>query len=83
MKESQEFASPEDIGCPVERCGRKAFVEPRFSAEFSTCRTRDAIHLATALQFRPIVEGSLEIVTLDTRMRRVAGKLRFEVRPLE
>jgi predicted nucleic acid-binding protein len=45
------------------------------------CRTLDAIHVATALHFRTYVEGSLEIVTLDGKMRQLAGTLGFQVRP--
>ena len=45
------------------------------------CRTLDAIHLATALHFKPAVEGELEVVTLDRTMRSVARKLGFTVRP--
>jgi predicted nucleic acid-binding protein len=45
------------------------------------CRTLDAIHVATAMHFRPYAEGPLEIVSLDSRMRRVAGKLGFQVQP--
>ena len=45
------------------------------------CRTLDAIHVATALHFKPYVEGPLEIVTLDKRMKQLAGKLGFQVQP--
>lgn len=55
----------------------------RLTPALADCRTLDAIHLATALQFRPYVEGSLEIVTLDRRMRLLAGKLGFQVQPSE
>jgi predicted nucleic acid-binding protein len=45
------------------------------------CRTLDAIHVATALHFKPYVKGSLEIVTLDRRMKQLAVKMGFQVQP--
>ena len=55
----------------------------RLNPALAGCRTLDAIHVATALHFKPYVEGSLEIVTLDRRMRQLAGKLGFQVQPSE
>jgi predicted nucleic acid-binding protein len=43
------------------------------------CRTLDAIHLATALHFKPVIRGALEIVTLDGKMAAVARKLGLAV----
>lgn len=49
------------------------------------CRALDAIHLATALHFKPAVEsaveGGLEVVTLDRKMGAVARKLGLTVLP--
>jgi predicted nucleic acid-binding protein len=53
----------------------------RLTPALADCRTLDAIHVATALHFKPFVEGALEIVTLDRRMRQTARKLGFEVLP--
>jgi predicted nucleic acid-binding protein len=55
----------------------------RLTAALADCRALDAIHMATALHFKAFVEGPLEIVTLDRRMRRVAEKLGFAVLPQE
>ena len=55
----------------------------RLSPALADCRTLDAIHVATALYFRPYVDGALEIVTRDGRMRLLAGKLGFPVQPSE
>ncbi len=53
----------------------------RDTPALAECRTLDAIHLATALHFRPAVKGGLEIVTLDKRMAAVARKLGLTVVP--
>ena len=53
----------------------------RSTPALADCRTLDAIHVSTALYFKPYVEGSLEIVTLDRRMRQLAGKLGLQVQP--
>ncbi len=53
----------------------------RSTPAIADCRTLDAIHIATALHFKPYMEASLEIVTLDRRMRQLAGKLGFRVQP--
>ncbi len=46
------------------------------------CRTLDAIHVATALHFQPFSEGRFEIVTLDKRMKEVAGRLGLKAVPV-
>ena len=43
-------------------------------------RTLDAIHLASALAARSAVAG-LEVLSLDDRIRRAAGRLGLRVRP--
>ena len=43
-------------------------------------RTLDAIHLASALVARSAVAG-LEVLTLDDRIRKTAGRLGLRVRP--
>jgi predicted nucleic acid-binding protein len=53
----------------------------RLTPALADCRTLDAIHVATALHFKPYVEGSLEVVTLDRRMKHLAMKLGFQVQP--
>lgn len=47
----------------------------------SNCRSVDAIHVATALYFKPYHEGPIEMVTLDGRMRETAKKAGFTVLP--
>jgi predicted nucleic acid-binding protein len=53
----------------------------RLTPALADCRALDAIHVATALHFKPFAEGPIEIVTLDRRMRHLAGTLGFKVRP--
>jgi predicted nucleic acid-binding protein len=53
----------------------------RLNPALADCRTLDAIHVATALHFRPYVGGPLEIVTLDRRMKLLARKVGFKVQP--
>ena len=55
----------------------------RLTPALADCRTLDAIHVATALHFKPYVEGPLEIVTLDRRMKQLAEKMGFQVQPQE
>jgi len=47
----------------------------RETPALAECRTLDAIHLATALRFRGVAEGGLELVTLDKKMGALARKL--------
>jgi predicted nucleic acid-binding protein len=47
----------------------------------ANCRSLDAIHVATALYFKPYQDEPLQIVTLDGRMRETAGKAGFAVLP--
>jgi predicted nucleic acid-binding protein len=53
----------------------------RATPDLSDCRTLDAIHLATALYFKPHVDEPIGIVTLDRRMRSLAERLGFAVLP--
>jgi len=53
----------------------------RKTSALAECRTLDAIHLATALHFRPFVQGALELVTLDRRMKNLARRLGLTVQP--
>jgi len=55
----------------------------RLTPALADCRTLDAIHVATALHFKPNVESPLEIVTLDKRMRQLALRVGFQVQPSE
>ncbi len=45
------------------------------------CRTLDAIHLATALYFKPNLDEPLHMGSLDQRLRKAAGDLGFELLP--
>ena len=55
----------------------------RLTPALADCRTLDAVHVATALHFKPYVEGALEIVTLDGRTRQLARRVGFQVQPSE
>ena len=47
----------------------------------SRCRTLDAIHIATALEFRAHADENITICTLDTRMAAIASKNGFDLYP--
>jgi predicted nucleic acid-binding protein len=53
----------------------------RNTPSLAECRTLDAIHVATALHFRPSAEGPFEVVTLDKGMKNVARRLGLTVSP--
>jgi predicted nucleic acid-binding protein len=53
----------------------------RKNLSLSNCRSLDAIHVATALYFKPYHDEPIQIVTLDNRMRETAGKAGFTVLP--
>ena len=53
----------------------------RGTTELSACRTLDAIHIATALYFKPHLDEPIRIVTLDKRMKEVAARIGFSVLP--
>ena len=53
----------------------------RKNTSLSNCRSLDAIHIATALYFKPYHDEPIQIVTLDGRMRETAGKAGFAVLP--
>jgi predicted nucleic acid-binding protein len=49
--------------------------------KLSDCRSLDAVHLATALYYKPYLSEPLAICSLDKRMRYVAKKLDFKIIP--
>jgi len=53
----------------------------RKNAFLSNCRSLDAIHVATALYFRPYQDEPIQVVTLDSRMRETAEKAGLAVVP--
>ncbi len=53
----------------------------RKNTDLAGCRSLDAIHLATALYFRPHLDEELYISSLDKRLREVAVKLSFKLFP--
>lgn len=52
------------------------------NALLANCRSLDAIHVATALYFKPYQDDALQVVTLDGRMRETAVAAGFAVLPL-
>ena len=55
----------------------------RNRSELSECRTLDALHLSTALEFRKNSSEPITICSLDKSMRRLSEKLGFAVFPEE
>lgn len=55
----------------------------KLKKELSDCRTLDAMHLATGLEFRDNLGIEVKICTYDKRMRKLAGKLNFPTLPIE
>ena len=53
----------------------------RMNSALADCRALDAIHIATALFFKPHHDAQITIVTLDRRMGETAGRLGFPVLP--
>lgn len=53
----------------------------KLNEELSKCKTLDAMHLATALEFRDKVTVGVGICTYDRNMRRIAGEMNFPVLP--
>ena len=53
----------------------------KLKKELSNCRTLDAIHLATGLEFKDNLGTDVKICTYDERMRKLAGKLNLSVLP--
>jgi antitoxin (DNA-binding transcriptional repressor) of toxin-antitoxin stability system len=51
------------------------------NALLANCRSLDAIHVATALYFRPYQDDALQVVTLDRRMGETAVAAGFAVLP--
>ncbi len=50
-------------------------------SELSDCKTMDALHLATALYFSSKGDEGIVVVSLDSRMRQTAKRLKIEVLP--
>jgi predicted nucleic acid-binding protein len=46
--------------------------------ELSNCKTLDAIHIATALQYREICEENTNLYTFDISMHSLAGHFKFK-----
>jgi predicted nucleic acid-binding protein len=59
------------VGAKIER-------EIYLKKELSQCRTLDAIHIATALQFREMNNVDVIIYTFDKAMRELAEHYRFK-----
>ena len=55
----------------------------KLKEDLSNCRTLDAIHLATAMEFKDNSGTDISICTYDKRMRKAARKLNFSVLPIE
>jgi hypothetical protein len=55
----------------------------RDNSSIARCRSLDAIHLSTALYFKPNLDEPLYIATLDHRLRKAADELGFDVFPKE
>ena len=53
----------------------------RKNANLALCRSLDAIHLATALYFRPHLDEELCICSLDRRLREFAVKFDLKILP--
>jgi len=53
----------------------------RNKQELSGCRTLDALHLATALEFRKSSDDPITVCTLDREMRKLSKKLEFAAFP--
>ena len=53
----------------------------RTKKDLCECRTLDALHLATALEFKKNSDESIAIGTLDQEMRKLSEKLGFGVYP--
>lgn len=53
----------------------------RRTPALSDCRTLDAVHIATALLFRPLFGEPITMVSVDKRMRKVAERMGFPIMP--
>ena len=53
----------------------------RRTPSLANCRSLDAIHVATALYFKPHQDDEIQVVTLDGRMRQTAIDAGFAVLP--
>ncbi len=53
----------------------------RSNPAIARCRSLDAIHLATALYFKPNIDEPLYLASLDKRLREAAGELGFKLFP--
>jgi predicted nucleic acid-binding protein len=55
----------------------------KLKSELSNCRTLDAIHMATGLEFKDNLAVDVKICTYDERMRRLARTMNLPVLPIE
>jgi predicted nucleic acid-binding protein len=55
----------------------------KLKKELSKCRTLDAIHMATVLEFKDNIEADIKVCTLDERMKKLASNMHFTVLPTE
>ncbi|UCH92441.1 MAG: type II toxin-antitoxin system VapC family toxin [Candidatus Aminicenantes bacterium] len=55
----------------------------KLKEDLSACRALDAIHLATALEFKDNCGAEIKICTYDRNMIKTAKKLNFSVLPIE
>jgi len=53
----------------------------RNTSSLANCRSLDAIHVATALYYKPHLDETIQVVTLDGRLRQTAIDAGFSVLP--
>lgn len=79
LKEKELYELLEEVNSRV--VDEKILEYIKLKTELSNCRTLDAIHIATGLEFKDNLAVDVKICTYDVKMRRLARTMNLPVLP--
>ena len=81
LKEKELYELLEEVNIRI--LDEKIIEYIKLKTELSNCRTLDAIHMATGLEFKDNLAVDIKICTYDEKMRRLARTMNLPVLPTE
>jgi predicted nucleic acid-binding protein len=81
LKEKELYELLEEVN--VRIVDEKIIEYIKLKSELSNCRTLDAIHMATGLEFKDNLAVDVKVCTYDEKMRRLARTMNLPVLPIE
>jgi len=81
LKEKELYELLEEVNIRI--VDEKIIEYIKLKSELSNCRTLDALHMATALDFKDNLAVDVKICTYDEKMRSLARTMNLPVLPIE